>query len=136
MLVVLRYMKRDRELEVSKAFKQKHFIQRMTNRILFLIRSRLPATLQRMPFPDSPPTNPTDAPADRACGSADPLLPVGQAEVAAAIAYGLRFDERGKPRRGAAWEMAANLLAEQLVAQLERTNFVILKRPPGAPHST
>ena len=32
--------------------------------------------------------------------------------------------------------MAANLLAEQLVAQLERANFVILKRPPGAPHST
>ena len=89
-----------------------------------------------MPFPDLPPPDPADAPADRLRGTADPLLPVGQAEVAAAIAYGLRFDERGKPRRGAAWEMAANLLAEQLVAQLERANFVILKRPPGASHST
>ena len=31
---------------------------------------------------------------------------------------------------------AIDVLAEQLVAQLERANFVILKRPPGAPHST
>ena len=89
-----------------------------------------------MSFPNPPPPNPADVPADWLRGAADLLLSVGQAEVAAAIAYGLRFDERGKPRRGAAWEMAANLLAEQLVAQLERANFVILKRPPGAPHST
>jgi hypothetical protein len=73
-------------------------------RILFSIRSRLPATLRRMPSPPAPPD-----PADRTRGSADPLLPVGQAEVAA-IAHGLRFDERG--------------------------NFVILNRPPGTPHST
>lgn len=103
---------------------------------MFLIRSRIRVTVWLMPFSDSPPPDPADTPADRTRGSANPLLPVGQAEVAAAIAYGLRFDERGKPRRGAAWEMAANLLAEQLVAQLERANFVILKRPPGAPHST
>lgn len=30
------------------------------------------------------------------------------------------------PRRGAAWEMAATLLAEQLVAQFERSKFVVL----------
>ena len=125
------------EVLPRRGLRQGQFLPRgMTHHILFLIRSRLPVTLGRMPFPDSPPPDPTDTPADRTRGSADPLLPVGQAEVAAAIAYGLRFDERGKPRRGAAWEMAANLLAEQLVAQLKRANFVILKRPPGAPHST
>jgi hypothetical protein len=61
---------------------------------------------------------------------------VEPAEVASALAYGLRFDERGRPRRGMAWEMAATLLAEQLVLQLERANFVVLKRPPRPPHST
>lgn len=84
----------------------------------------------------SPPPDPSDTPAGRAAALAATLLPVDQAELASALAYGLRFDERGKPRRGAAWEMAASLLAEQLVAQLERSNFVVLKRPPRPPHST
>ena len=83
-----------------------------------------------------PPPDPSDTPAERASGFNAPLLLVGQAELASALAYGLRFDERGKPRRGAAWEMAASLLAEQLVAQLERANFVVLKRPPHPPHTT
>jgi hypothetical protein len=65
-----------------------------------------------------------------------PLSPAEPTEVASALAYGLRFDERGRPRRGMAWEMAATLLAEQLVLQLERANFVVLKRPPRPPHST
>ncbi|MBL6455810.1 hypothetical protein JMJ55_10790 [Belnapia sp. T6] len=89
-----------------------------------------------MDSPSPPPPNPSDTPAERAGVSAGPLLPVDHAELASAIAYGLRFDERGKPRRGAAWEMAASLLAEQLVAQLERANFVVLKRPSRPPHST
>jgi hypothetical protein len=104
-------------------------------RILFLIRSRLPATLRPMPFPDPPPPD-SDILADRLGPASGPLLPVDQAEVASALAYALRFDERGKPRRGPAWEMAAILLAEQLVAQLERANFVVLKRQPAPPHST
>jgi hypothetical protein len=64
------------------------------------------------------------------------LLRADPAEVTAALAYGLRFDERGRPRRGAAWEMAATLLAEQLAATLERANLVVLRRPPRPPHST
>jgi hypothetical protein len=83
-----------------------------------------------------PPPDPSETPAERAGGFTAPLMPVDQAELASALAYGLRFDERGKPRRGAAWEMAASLLAEQLVVQLERANFVVLKRPPHPPHST
>jgi len=67
---------------------------------------------------------------------ASPLLPVDQAELASALAYGLRFDERGRPRRGSVWETAANLLAEQLVAQLERANFVVMRKAPQPPHST
>ncbi len=83
-----------------------------------------------------PPPDPPDTPAERVGASTGPLLAVDQAELASALAYGLRFNERGKPRRGAAWEMATSLLAEQLVAQLERANFVVLKRPPHPPHST
>ena len=64
------------------------------------------------------------------------MVPADPTEVASALAYGLRFDERGKPRRGAAWEMAATLLAEQLVAQLERANFVVMRKAPQPPHST
>lgn len=79
---------------------------------------------------------PPDRTAAAPSSSAAPLLPAAPAEVASALAYGLRFDERGNPRRGMAWEMAAALLAEHLVAQLERANFVVLKRPPRPPHTT
>ena len=46
-----------------------------------------------------------------------------------------------RPGADEAWvegtfELSASLLAEQLVAQLERANFVVLKRPPRPPHST
>jgi hypothetical protein len=52
------------------------------------------------------------------------------------MAYGLCHDERGRPRRGAAWEVAAAVLAEQLAAQLERANLMVAKKPPCPPHST
>ena len=89
-----------------------------------------------MPTPDPPAPEPPDATGETSAPLTGPLLPVDQTELAAALAYGLRFDERGRPRRGTAWEMAATLLAEQLVAQLERARFVVLKRPPRPPHST
>lgn len=69
--------------------------------------------------------------------SPEPLLtPADSAEVASVLAHALRFDERGRPRRGggAMWEVAAALLAEQLAAQLERANFVILRKAPRPPH--
>ena len=89
-----------------------------------------------MPMSESPAPEPPDTAAAAPAPLTGPLLPVDQAELASALAYGLRYDERGRPRRGAAWEMAATLLAEQLVAQLERARFVVLKRPPRPPHST
>ena len=53
-------------------------------------------------------------------------------EVANALAYALRYDERGKPRRGG-WDFAAGLAAEWLTEHLRRSGFVIMRAPPGRP---
>ncbi len=55
-----------------------------------------------MPTSESPPPEPPDGIAEAPAPLTGSLLPVDQAELAAALAYGLRFDERGRPRRGAA----------------------------------
>lgn len=68
--------------------------------------------------------------------SAPSIIPASGEEVAEVLAYALRHDERGKPRRGGAWEVAAAVLAEQLAAQLERANLMVIKRHPRPPHST
>lgn len=83
------------------------------------------------PDPEPPSgSNAAEAPAPLTA----PLVPADPAEVASALAYALRFDERGRPRRGSVWEMAAALLAEQLTAQLERANFVVMRKAPRPPH--
>ena len=74
--------------------------------------------------------------ADAESSASAPLVPATGEEVAEVLAYALRHDERGKPRRGAAWEVAAAVLAEQLAAHLERANMVVVKKPPRPPHST
>ncbi|MBI0539492.1 hypothetical protein D9599_28665 [Roseomonas sp. KE2513] len=74
--------------------------------------------------------------ADPAGASPPPLVPATGEEVAEVLAYALRHDERGKPRRGATWEVAAAVLAEQLAAHMERANMVAVKKPPRPPHST
>ena len=58
-------------------------------------------------------------------------------EVAAALAYALRHDERGKPRRGAVagWDFTAGIAAEHLAAHLARAGFVVMKRRPTAAHT-
>jgi hypothetical protein len=55
-------------------------------------------------------------------------------EIAEAISYALRFDERGKPRRGG-WDFAAGLAAERLTEHLRRSGFHIMRAKPGRPHS-
>ena len=55
-------------------------------------------------------------------------------EVAEALSYALRYDERGKLRRSG-WDFAASLAAEQLTEHLRRSGFVIMKAPPSRPHS-
>lgn len=66
------------------------------------------------------------------------LALAGQEEVVAALAYALRHDERGKPRRGAVsgWDFAAGIAAEHLATHLTRSGFVVMKRRPGQAHST
>jgi len=54
-------------------------------------------------------------------------------EVAEALSYALRFDARGKPRRGGG-ELAASIAAERLTEHLRRVGFVILKARPTRPH--
>lgn len=57
-------------------------------------------------------------------------------EIADALAYALRYDERGKPSRSAAgWDFATGLAAEHLAAYLERCGFVVMRRASGRPHT-
>ena len=58
-------------------------------------------------------------------------------EVIEALAYALRHDERGRPRRGAVtgWDFAAGIAAEHLAGRLERAGFVVVKRRPVRAHS-
>lgn len=44
-------------------------------------------------------------------------------EIAEALSYALRYDERGKPRRGGS-ELTAGIAAEHLVEHLRRAGFV------------
>jgi hypothetical protein len=67
-------------------------------------------------------------------GSSRRLDEAAVADLVAALAYALRFDARGKPRKGG-WDFAADLAAEWIAEHLRRSNFVVLRRPPGAPHS-
>ena len=78
----------------------------------------------------------SEAPDDLSAYPSATMIPADPTEVASALAYDLRFDERDRPRRGSVWEMAAALLAEQLAAQLERANFVVMRKAPQPPHGT
>ena len=62
------------------------------------------------------------------------LAPASMEELAETLAYALRHDERGKPRRGG-WEFAATLAGDHLAKQLLRSGFVILRARPGRSHS-
>ncbi len=72
-------------------------------------------------------------PASPPCVAPHRLDEADVADLVAALAYALRFDARGKPRKGG-WDHAADLAAEWLAEHLKRSNFVVLRRPPGVPH--
>ena len=55
-------------------------------------------------------------------------------EIADALSYALRFDERGKARKGG-WDFAAGLAAERLAEHLRRSGFVVMRARPSRPHS-
>lgn len=64
-----------------------------------------------------------------------PLRAADPKDVAATLAYAMRFDARGKPRR-TGWEFVASLAASQLVQHLEMSGFVFMRRTPAPRHST
>ncbi|MCB8877411.1 hypothetical protein [Acidisoma silvae] len=55
-------------------------------------------------------------------------------EIAEALSYALRYDERGKPRKGG-WDFAAKLAADRLAEHLRRSGLIVMRARPGRPHS-
>jgi hypothetical protein len=66
---------------------------------------------------------------------AEPLIPATDEEIAAALAHALRFDARGKARRGGG-DLAASLAAERLTEHLRQSGFVLMRGRGARPHST
>ena len=56
-------------------------------------------------------------------------------EIAEALSFALRYDERGKPRRGGG-DLTASIAAERLTEHLRRAGFVVMKLRPARAHST
>ncbi len=75
-------------------------------------------------MPDEPQPDPN--PADLTAATPE--------EIAEALSYALRYDERGKPRRGG-WDFAAGLAAERLTDHLRRSGFVVMRTRPTRQHS-
>ncbi|MGG5823769.1 hypothetical protein [Falsiroseomonas sp. HW251] len=62
------------------------------------------------------------------------LLPAAPEEVADALAYAMRFNERGKARR-TGLEYASKLAAAELVRHLLASGFVLMRHSPAPHHS-
>ena len=56
-------------------------------------------------------------------------------EIAEALSFALRYDERGKPRRGGG-DLTASIAAERLTEHLRRAGFIVMKARPARAHST
>jgi hypothetical protein len=59
----------------------------------------------------------------------DALIPASRDDLVEALAYGLRFDERGKSHRRAVDSMA-QIAAETLARYLDQAGFVVMRQPP------
>jgi hypothetical protein len=59
--------------------------------------------------------------------ASDRLTPAAPEDIADALAFALRYS--GRKRVHDAAEMAAAIVAKRLVAHLERSGFVVLKKP-------
>jgi hypothetical protein len=64
----------------------------------------------------------------------DKLLPASEAETLLALAYALKHDGRRAFRT--ADEYMAQITAAHLLAHLERSGFVLMKRPPRSAPTT
>jgi hypothetical protein len=60
------------------------------------------------------------------------LTPASPDDIADTLAFALRFE--GRKRTNDADDLMAGLVAKRLVKHLERSGFVILKRPPSSGH--
>ncbi len=58
------------------------------------------------------------------------LLPVDPADLVQTLSFGLRFDTRGKGHRMGGDIMAVSL-AQLLVQHLERSGYVVMRKPPA-----
>ncbi len=63
-----------------------------------------------------------------------PLRPATAAEIAESLSFALRYD--GRKRVHHADEAMARITAERLVRHLERSGYVLMRRPEGAAPST
>jgi hypothetical protein len=63
------------------------------------------------------------------------LISATDKEIAAALAHALRFDARGKARRGGG-HLAASLAAERLTEHLRPSGFVLMRGRGARAHST
>jgi hypothetical protein len=61
------------------------------------------------------------------------LTPADPDELAAALAFALKFE--GRKRQHDADAFMADIVAKRLVRYLERARFVVMKRPPLGGHS-
>jgi len=64
---------------------------------------------------------------------ADKLTPADPSDLADAVAFALRFE--GRKRKHDADEYMAAIAAERVVRHLERSGFVVMKKPPLGGHS-
>jgi hypothetical protein len=62
------------------------------------------------------------------------LRPATQDEIATALSFALRYD--GRKRVHHADDAMARITADRLVRHLERSGFVLMKRPPHAAPTT
>ncbi len=60
---------------------------------------------------------------------ADDLTPADPSDLASALAFALRF--QGHKRVRNADEIMAEIVAERLVEPLQRSGFVVMKKPPA-----
>ena len=65
---------------------------------------------------------------------APPLSHATPEEIAQALAFALQYDGRKRVHQGDS--LIAQIAAERLVQHLERSGFVVMKRPPGEAPST
>ena len=63
----------------------------------------------------------------------DDLRPATAEELTQALAFGLRFQGRKRVHQGD--ELMANITAERLIRHLERSGFVVMKKPLLKAHS-